>query len=302
MPANTSRSRQSAANVRSRAPYASLFCVLLAAFCAAVILSSVHAAATPAQNPDQLKPQGYVSDFANVLSPSAREQITQLCTEIDQKAQAQIAVVTVHALNGQSAFDYSFNLATRWGVGPKQKDRGVLILIAVDDHKYYTQVGYGLEGILPDGKVGGFGREAVPYFRQNNYDAGILLITKRVADVIAADRGITLSNEPAVNPLPETPLDQGRRSEAPSASTELILIAILLIVIFRVMRAFAFAGSSGRYYRRRSGWWVGPMIGGFGGGGFRGGGFGGGGWSGGGGGFGGFGGGSFGGGGAGGSW
>ncbi|HTU35830.1 MAG TPA: TPM domain-containing protein [Candidatus Acidoferrum sp.] len=273
---------------------------VLGLLCVLSTASPLSAAPPSAQNPDELKPQGYVNDFANVLSPSARTQITQLCTEVDQKAQAQVAVVTVRTLNGQTAFDYSLSLATRWGVGPKQKDRGVMILVAVDDHKYYTQVGYGLEGILPDGKVGGFGREAVPYFRQSNYDAGLLLMTKRVADVIAADRGITLAQEPAVAPPPDNPAPGRSSSEAPSASTELIIVLILLFVVFRVVRAFAFTGSSGRYYRRRSGgWWIGPMIGGFGGG------FGGGGWSGGGGGgggFGGFGGGSFGGGGAGGSW
>lgn len=273
--------------------------MVLGLVCALSVPSLTHAAKAAAQNPDQLKPQGYVNDFANVLSPSARAQITQLCTEVDQKAQAQIAVVTVRTLNGQTAFDYSLDLATHWGVGPKQKDRGILILVAVDDHKYYTQVGYGLEGILPDGKVGGFGREAVPYFRQNNYDAGLLLITKRLADVIATDRGVALAQEPAVAPPAATAPSARRGSEAPSASTELIIILILLFVVFRIIRAFSFAGSSGRYYRRRpGGWWIGPMMGGFGGG------FGGGGWSGGGGGggFGGFGGGSFGGGGAGGSW
>lgn len=288
------RSRQHRSNVYGRARYAPLFSVLLLLFCAALVGLSVHAAAPSAQSVDQLKPQGYVNDFANVLSPSARNQITQLCTEIDQKAQAQIAVVTVHTIGGQTAFDYSLDLATRWGVGPKQKDRGVLILVAVDDHKYYTQVGYGLEGILPDGKVGGFGREAVPYFRQTNYDAGILLMTKRVADVIAADRRIALTDEPAINPLPQTSTSRRSGSEAPSSPAQIIVILVILFVIFRVLRAFAFAGSSGRYYRRHGGWWIGPMMGG---------GFGGGGWSGGGGGgFGGFGGGSFGGGGAGGSW
>lgn len=262
--------------------------------------SSPSAAASPAQNLDQLKPQGYVNDFANVLSPSARDRLAALCTEVDQKAQAQIAVVTVKTTNGQSAFDYSLDLATRWGVGPKQKDRGVMIFVAVDDHNYFTQVGYGLEGILPDGKVGGFGREAVPYFRQNDYDAAILLMTQRVADVIAADRGMTLTNELAINPPPASTPNNGSRNEAPTNPAALILLLIILFVIFRVFRAFAVAGSSGRYYRRRSGWRVGPMIGGIG----MGGGFGGGGWSGGGGGggFGGFGGGSFGGGGAGGSW
>src|ERR1700677_3486237 len=150
------------------------------------------------QLPD--KPLGYVSDFANVLSPDAKAKLTALCTEVDQKAKAQIAVVTVPTTNGQDIFDYSYNLATKWGVGPKQVSRGVLILYATNDHKYWTQVGYGLEGILPDGKVGGFGREAVPYLRQGNYDAAVALMTRRIADVIAQDRGVTLSGAPPATP------------------------------------------------------------------------------------------------------
>lgn len=282
MPANPFRRRPVGANLRRFAQYAVPLGTVLAFLCVICAASGASSVAFAAQNPDQLKPQGYVDDFANVLSSPARAQITRLCTEVDQKAQAQIAVVTVRTLNGQSAFDYSLNLAMRWGVGPKQKDRGVLILVATEDHKYYTQVGYGLEGILPDGKVGGFGREAVPYFRQNNYDAGLLLMTTRVADVIAADRQIILAEEPTVTPPVSSPSEPSG-SEAPSTSTELIIGLILLFVIFRIIRALAFAGSSGRYYRRRhSGLWIGPMLGGFGGG--FGGGFRGGGWSGGGGG------------------
>jgi len=283
----------------SHAPLSGAVLLLAAAFCLCLA-----AFATPAaQDPAQLKPQGYVNDFANVLSPAAREQLTALCTEVDKKASAQIAVVTVKTLNGRSAFDYSLDLATRWGVGPKQKDRGVMILVAVDDHKYFTQVGYGLEGILPDGKVGGFGREAVPFFRRNDYDSALLLMTRSVADVIAADRGISLAQQPALAAPP--PENTSHGDEAPSIPGQVIFILVGIFIVLRLVRAFAFAGASGSYYRRRggSGWWIGPMMmGGFGRGGFGGGGWGGGSFGGGGGGFGGFGGGSFGGGGAGGSW
>ncbi len=244
-----------------------------------------------AQNPDQLKPQGYVNDFANVLSQSALDQLTALCTELDQKAQAQIAIVTIKSLGGQPIEDYSIDLATRWGIGPKQKDRGVLILLAVDDHQYRVEVGYGLEDILPDGKVGGFGREAVPYLRDNDYDAALLLITRRVADVIAADRGITLSGSPPSSP------PQAENGAPISALGQILAVFGTIFVIFLVLRLLA--GGPGQRGRRGGGWWIGPMIGGgMGGGGFGGGGFGGGG----GGGLGGFGGGGFGGGGASGGW
>ncbi len=132
-----------------------------------------------------LKVKNYVSDFANVLSPAARDQLNALAAEVDRKADAQIAAVTVKTLDGKPIEDYSIDLATRLGVGPKASNRGVLILLSVDDHQYRIEVGYGLEGILPDGRVGGFGREAVPYLRENNYDAALQLMTRRVADVIA---------------------------------------------------------------------------------------------------------------------
>jgi uncharacterized protein len=239
------------------------------------------------------KPAGYVNDFAGVLSQSGRDQLTALCTEVDQKTKAQIAVVTVKSLDGQAVEDYAVNLATKWGVGPKQSARGVLILVAPQDHKYFTAVGYGLEPILPDGKVGGFGREAVPYLRDGDYDAAVLLITRRIADVIAKDSGVTLSNSVAA---PPARVYQTRRSTGPSP---LAIIIFIVFIVFLISNLFRRGGGGGR--RPGNGWWVGPMIGGMmgGGGGFGGGGFGGGG---GGGGFGGFGGGSFGGGGAGGSW
>src|ERR1700735_1795285 len=141
------------------------------------------------------KPLGYVSDFANALSPSARAQLEALCTEVDQKTHAQIAVVTVNSLNGIEPEDYALQLATKWGVGPKQSSRGVMILWSPGDRKYFTLVGYGLEPILPDGKVGGFGREVVPLLKAGSNDAAMLLLTRRVADVIAQDSGVTLSGQ-----------------------------------------------------------------------------------------------------------
>jgi uncharacterized protein len=254
-----------------------------------------------AQTPTQSKPQGYVNDFANVLSQSARDQLTTLCTEVDQKAHAQIAVVTVPSTNGQPIQDYTFDLATKWGIGPKQSNRGILILFAINDHKYWTQVGYGLEPILPDGKVGGFGREAVPILRQGNYDAAALLMTRRVADVIAQDAGVTLSGVP---PMQRRGQPQDRSL---GGAGTFFLILFIVVIIYAMMKRGG--GSSGRGGSGSNAWWIAPLIasnmgrGRWGGGGFGGSGWGGGGDSGGGGGgFGGFGGGDFGGGGAGGSW
>jgi uncharacterized protein len=240
----------------------------------------------------------YVNDFAGVLDAATQARLNDLCQQVDQKAHAQIAVVTVKSVDGQDVVSYAVALYQKWGIGAKGKDRGVLILLATEDRKYWTTVGYGLESILPDGKVGGFGREMVPLLRSGDYAGAVTLMTSRVASVIAQDAGVTLDNQP--------PLAVTRRQPAPDigAGTVLVLIFVLFFIVLPILRAI-FRGRGGGRGGGGSGllsgllWGMlfsnmGGGRGGFGGGGF-GGGFGGGG-------FGGFGGGSTGGGGAGGSW
>ena len=164
-----------------------------------------------AEKPQDLQPQGYVNDFAGVINPETKQELNALCAEVDQKAEAQIAVVTVKSLEGEPIENFSIDLATRWGIGPKQKDRGVMILLAPNDRKYRFEVGYGLEPILPDGLVGDFGRQARPLLRAGNYSGALLLMTQRVAAVIAKDRGVTLSA------LAGQPIPSGSRGEASPA-------------------------------------------------------------------------------------
>jgi uncharacterized protein len=228
----------------------------------------------------QLHPTDYVNDFAHVLDPATIAQLDNICQQIDQKAHAQIAVVTVNSLDGSDIESYAVDLFKQWGIGSKATDHGVLILLAVQDRKYRIEVGYGLEPILPDGKVGGFGREAVPLLRQNDYNGAVSLLTSRVADVIAQDAGIQITGARPLVPAQPTAPPQRQLS----GKQLLILGVILLIVLLTPLRKVLF-------------WML--LFGGGGGGGYGGGG---GGFGGGGGGFGGFGGGSSGGGGASGSW
>jgi uncharacterized protein len=168
-------------------------------------------------------------------------------------------------------------------------------------------VGYGLEPILPDGKVGGFGREAVPLLRQSDYDGAVLLMTQRVASVIAADKGVTLTSLNGVQPPPQ---GNGSTTGVSVQLPWLVPLIVLIVIVVIIASLFRRGGPS---TRGRSGgipWWMwfimgNMMSGGRGGSSWgRGGSAGGwgGGFGGGGGGFGGFGGGGFGGGGAGGSW
>jgi uncharacterized protein len=240
---------------------------------------------------DLPKPADYVNDYAHVLSPQAVERLDSICAQLDHSAaNAQVAVVTVRNLAGEDAADYANELEDKWKMGKKGSDRGVLVLLAVDDHKYRIDVGYGLEGILPDGKVGDIGRSMVPDLRGNDFDGAMTLAVGQVAQVIAEDAHVTLNAN-----LPEgEPVQAAHRS---SGLGKLILL-ILVLMFFGGFSLLRMLFGWGLFF---GGWggggpWMGG--GGFGGGG----GGGGGGFGGGGGGFGGFGGGSFGGGGAGGSW
>ncbi|MGC1187428.1 MAG: TPM domain-containing protein [Candidatus Acidiferrales bacterium] len=248
----------------------------------------LHAVAIPARAEKiaDLQPQGAVNDFANALTPDTRDKLTELATELNDQADAQLDIVTVRTTEGDAVADYTVQLAEKWGVGYKGKDRGVMILLAVDDRQYFTAVGYGLEPILPDGKVGDFGRQMVPLLKSGDTSAAVLQLAGQVAAVIAQDRGVALSAQPAA---PTSDDDETQ----PHFNMALIFFLIWGgLFFFRFIRSLF--GHSGTHRPGLGGWW---WLGGMGGGGFGGGGGGGGGGFGGG-----FGGGGFGGGGAGGGW
>src|ERR1700732_5221423 len=104
---------------------------------------SAAASASAQIKPPALRPVGYVNDFAGVLSQATKFQLTALCTEVDQKAHSQIAAVTVKSLDGHPIEEFALDLATKWGIGPKQSERGVMILLAVEARRYRFEVGYG---------------------------------------------------------------------------------------------------------------------------------------------------------------
>lgn len=215
---------------------------------------------------------GWVNDFAGVISPEYRTRIQALITELNQKTGAQIAVVTMPTIGDEDYTDYANRLYEDWGIGQKGKDNGVMIFLTVKERKVRIEVGYGFEGILPDGRVGAIlDNYAIPLLRQSQYGQGLFNATAAVASVIGKDAGVTLTGMPKMRSARE-PAREG------SPLRTLIPIILLLLIL----------GGGGRLFPLL---FLGSMIGGRGFGGF-GGGFGGGG-------FGGFGGGLSGGGGAG---
>jgi uncharacterized protein len=149
-------------------------------------------------------PTGYVDDFAGVLSPDTRQRVEALCAQVDQKAHAQIAVVTVNTIEANgggetSIEEFATALEDKWKVGAKGTDKGVLMIFLMNPRRGRIEVGYGLEGILNDAKVGDIGRSMVPAASQNDYNTAVPLGVSEIAQVIAADAGVTLDQPQIVH-------------------------------------------------------------------------------------------------------
>jgi uncharacterized protein len=172
-------------------------------------------------------PTDYVSDYAHVLSPSVALQLDQLCGQVDRQAHAQIAVVTVETTGEEAIADYAVQLEDAWKVGAKGTDRGLILLLAVKDHKRFISTGYGLEGILPDAKVGEIGRAMVPALDQGNYDAAVGQAVSQIAGIIAQDAGVTL----------QQPVRRGARRQTQQAHLslgQLLVLGVVAIVFFGI--------------------------------------------------------------------
>ena len=226
--------------------------------------------------------QGYVNDFAGVISNEDGSKIEDLAKELEDKTTAQLAVVTIKSTEPETIETYAVKLFEKWGIGQKGKDNGILLLVAVEDREVRIEVGYGLEGAIPDVLAHRIIEEnIIPYFKSKDYSNGIFSGSLALLRLIANEYKVELSQikEPVLATFPQ-------QKELPLSSMILIILIILLFSGFLLPLIFLPHGR-----RRYGGYWYGG--GGFGGG-ISGGGFGGG--------FGGFGGGRSGGGGATGRW
>jgi uncharacterized protein len=132
-----------------------------------------------------LKATGHVNDFANLLTAQQRQALEARLTALREKSGAEVAVVTLKSLGGGQIDDFANKLFKQWGIGKKGADNGALLLVAIDDRKGRIEVGYGLEGILPDAIAGRILDEQLfPAFRQQRYADGLSAAVERLATII----------------------------------------------------------------------------------------------------------------------
>jgi uncharacterized protein len=258
-------------------------------------------------------PTGYVNDYANVIDATTKEHLTAILNNLKDRADIEFAVVTVPTTGETPIFEYSLAVARGWGIGSKDGEKnGLLLVVAVNDHKWQVQVSRHLEGDMPDSLAGEIGRQRLTDpFRRGDYGQGITSFVQTVAATLAEKRGFSVEGIDQRNAY--HPTAQSQRGSSTRGSTGGFGIGTCCLIVFILFILISmFRGRGGRGGGGGGGWLSALLLanvlsnvgggrrsssgwGGFGGGGGSG-------W-GGGGGFGGFGGGGdFGGGGAGGSW
>ena len=189
----------------------------------------------------------YVSDFAGVLSQETVESLDDLCAQVDHKAAAQIAVVTVKSIDADasgaapSIEEFATALEDKWKVGAKGTDRGVLLIFVMNPSPPHgrIEVGYGLEGLLNDAKVGDVGRAMKPILVKGDYDQAVTLGVQEIAQDIATDKGVTLDQSGQA-----VPQNAGDGSQQPVQINllELLVIGGILLAVIGVLIGTGHAG------------------------------------------------------------
>lgn len=209
----------------------------------------------------------YVQDYAGVLSSETKARINSVSEKLAAKTKAQVVVVTIKSLEGALLEDYSLTLLRQWGIGDKQLNNGVLLLVSTGDRKSRIEVGYGLEGALPDAKTGTIQDEyMLPYFKQGDYDKGVLNGYLEIVSQVAKEYNLEFQ--------------PGTKSAAPTKDTSAAaafpwwakvigaigLLAFLLFDWFVLGGFFTTLILSGLFGGRKGGGGPGGGSGGFGGG------------------------------------
>ncbi|MGI6262447.1 MAG: TPM domain-containing protein [Succiniclasticum sp.] len=243
--------------------------LLLAALLLQAILLPLAAADAAAEIPAKPPAGDYVLDQAGILSAETEKKINVYSRALDKRTKAQIAILTVKDLGGESPDEYALAVLRKWGIGDKKLNNGVLILVSVGDRRSRIEVGYGLEGTLTDGTAGRIQDQyMLPYFRQGNYERGIVNGYNAVLQTVLKEYGLELKN---LDVSSQNRLDTGTGREI--HLSDLMAVAVFVLFFFIFFTGGFGGGSGGGGFRRggRGGIFYGGGFGGFGGGGFGGG-------------------------------
>jgi len=244
--------------------------LVLSAFLLSVILAiNLVKAETKFPKPTELK---YVNDFAKVIDSNSLQYILSVGKELEDKTGAQATVVVIDSLQGETIESYANGLFRSWGIGQKDKNNGLLILLSVKDKKWRVEVGTALEGAITDIYSSRVMNDfAVPKFKENQYGQGLRAAYSVLSDSIAKENGVKLDKN--IN-VPKYNESVKNSNISKKGSGTLVIVVIVLVFldfilnrgrITRFMITLLFWSSIGRRGGRNGGGFGGGS-GGFGGG------------------------------------
>lgn len=242
--------------------------VLVSAFLLAILGVAAGASWTFAADAFP-EPRGYVNDFANTIESATQNRLEQFLTEVDRQLGVQVAVVTMRDLGGDDPTEYANQLFAAWGIGGKQSNRGLLILDAKQERFFRVEVGYGLEGVLPDGRVGRILDESViPYLREGQDALAYVAATRELLVPVLEEAG---QDPGQLDQLVSSSGYQLRRSGGRSPLGGVVPFIVILLVLWAASRGGRGGGGGVLPYliltgmSRGSGGGGGGGFGGFGG-------------------------------------
>ncbi len=223
-------------------------CALLSALAVLLLLCGCSEKSSGYPSP---KEGAYAHDFADILNQSTIENIDKQGKALEDSTTAQVVVVTVESLDGQTVEEYALGLGREWGVGDEDKNNGIVILLSEEDREIRIEVGYGLEGALTDGKTGRIIDDYIGYLSDDDYSTALLGIYNTVINEVYAEYGIT--------PPEQDTLVSPYEDETDAVTLSFVGIIIIIVVIVLIF--------GGRGHRGGMFIFGGPrFFGGFGGG------------------------------------
>lgn len=227
---------------------------------AVLLILSLSVSAFAAKNTPYPPPTQsfFVNDFADCINETDEQKMQSMAEELYKKTGAQVVCVTVNSLDGKEVRDYALGLGREWGIGSKNND-GVLLLLSVEERQIDIEVGYGLEGALPDGKTGRIlDNYAMPYLKSDDFSTGLREAFSALIGETAAEYGVEINDSSLA---PDEDEDEYKSSKA-----VIIDFIIFIIIVFAIRKItgctpFIFFGGGGNHH----------SGGGFSGGGFSGG-------------------------------
>lgn len=179
--------------------------------------------------------KGMINDFAGVIPADAKSQMETIVRGVLKQTGTSVIVVTVPTIGENYLQGYVNDLYRTWGIGKKGENKGVLIFLTVKERKVRIETGYGVEGILPDGKVGEIIRnDIVPHLKRNDYGAGLFNAVKSVSKVIVEDARASADGT-------AKPAAPAAKKAGLGTTAIIIIVAVVLgiigLIIWAVMRS-----------------------------------------------------------------